>query len=141
MLKLLNNEVHHKDWFECPNCKNAVYLTTACSVCFACKATVFSDGTFKFLPSGSTTVFQQSYADVKTLRILAAIANSQPDGHLQPPLPNWQVIGELIDERDQLFFVALAAKKADEIPNDKTREALSRALDALPESNKSKLEA
>jgi len=79
--------------------------------------------------------------DIEELRKLAAFANSQSDGHQQPPLPNWQVIGELIDERDQLFFVALAAKKADEIPNEKTREQLSRALDALPDSIKSKLEA
>jgi hypothetical protein len=55
-----------------------------------------------------------SSMDIDKLRSEAAFANGQADGHQQPPLPNWVVIGELIQERDSLLAVARAAKNIGE---------------------------
>jgi hypothetical protein len=72
--------------------------------------------------------------DIDKLRSEAAFANGQADGHQQPPLPNWVVIGELIQERDSLLAVARAAKEVEHtivMSDDSMLQAVFKLCDSL----------
>ena len=59
--------------------------------------------------------------NINDIRTEAAFANGQPDGHQQPPLPNWRAIGELIAERDALLAVARAVDSMETSEDDEPK--------------------